>query len=177
MIENAGGDPDVEMTNDGEHADCPIYIPNSQESAFPPRPALAAPTDGRKPIPGLEWKTVGRKQVNTLPTIGGNSYAARARRTTPNPPMKAAPLVAPTTLALTSEQLHARSTTKAAIVQNAWDALNTRLSITKPKAELIRAYENVLASRPANQSTPTNWTPTPVPSPSAPTNNNRPRPT
>jgi hypothetical protein len=71
-----------------------------------------------------------------------------------------------------SEQLHARSTTKVAIIQNAWDTLNACLSITKPKVKLIQAYENVLASQPALQTMPSNWTLSPVPSPSTLTNNN-----
>jgi hypothetical protein len=176
MIADTGGDPDVEMINHRGNANHPIYIPNSQELAFPPCPVLAPPVEGHQPIPGLEWKTVGRKQINTLPTIRGNSYAARTKQMTPNPLPKNAIPVAPTTPALMSEQLHTQSTTKAAIVQNTWDALNAHLSITKPKAELIRAYENILASRPAPQTMPSNWTPSPVPSPSAPANNNRLRP-
>jgi hypothetical protein len=165
MIAAEGGDPDIVMRNDGDRAK-PIYVPDSQESTFLPR--LAPQLAGRQPILGLEWKTVGKKQVNALPTIGG-SYASRAGKvatTQPSPPAKATP-TAQTPPAFTSERLHARSTTKAAIVQNARDALNTCLSITKPKAELIRAYENILASRPAAQGTPTNWMPTPVLSPSA----------
>ena len=144
MIETEGGDPDIVMGITGKQTN-PIYVPDSQESTFPPRPTPQL--EGHKPIPGLEWKTVGKKQINALPTIGG-SYATRAGKTAtaqPNPPAKTTQ-VAQAIPAFTSECLHARSTTKAAIVQNARDALNARLSITKLKAELIRAYENVLAS-------------------------------
>ena len=116
MMRNTG--EDVEMRNNGEHANHPIYVPDSQESAFPPCPAPQL--EGRQPIPGLEWKTVGKKQINTLPTIRG-SYATQAGKTAtaqPNPPTKTMPTTQ-TTSAFTSERLHAWSTTKAAIVQNA----------------------------------------------------------
>jgi hypothetical protein len=145
MIEVEGGDPDIVMTNHGDYTN-PIYVPGSQESVFPPCPTLAPPIQGCQPIPSLEWKTVGHKQVNTLPTIRGNSYAAQAKQMMPNPPPKNTTPATPTTPAFTSEQLHTQSTTKAAIVQNAQDALNVCLSITKPKAKLIQAYKNVLAS-------------------------------
>jgi hypothetical protein len=105
MIVAEGGDPDVEMTNSGGCAN-PIYIPDSQESAFPPRPAPQP--KGRQPILGLEWKTVGKKQINALPTIGG-SYAARAGKTAtaqPNPPAKTTQ-VTQAIPAFTSERLHA----------------------------------------------------------------------
>ena len=75
MIEVEGGDPNVVMLNHGDYTN-PIYIPDLQESVFLPRLILAPPIQGCQPIPGLEWKTVSRKQVNTLPTIGGNTYAA-----------------------------------------------------------------------------------------------------
>ena len=38
MIAAEGGDPDVVMANAGREGN-PIYIPDSQESVFPPRPA------------------------------------------------------------------------------------------------------------------------------------------
>ena len=114
MIAAEGGDPDIVMRNNGDRTN-PIYIPDSQESTFPLRPAPQLA--GHQPIPGLEWKTISKKQVNALPTIGG-SYVSRAGKTAtaqPSPPAKATP-TAQTTLAFTSERLHAQSTTKATIV-------------------------------------------------------------
>ena len=58
MIDDMGEDPNVEMTNEQGNANHPIYVPDSQESAFPPHPALTAPINRRQLIPGLEWKTV-----------------------------------------------------------------------------------------------------------------------
>jgi hypothetical protein len=114
MIAAEGGDPDIIMRNDGDRTN-PIYISDLQELIFPPCPAPQPM--GCQPISGLEWKTVGKKQVNALPTIGG-SYVSRAGKTAtaqPSPPAKATP-TAQTTLAFTSERLHAQSTTKATIV-------------------------------------------------------------
>jgi hypothetical protein len=45
MIEAEGGDPDVIMLNHGDFTN-PIYVPNSQESVFLPRLALAPPIQG-----------------------------------------------------------------------------------------------------------------------------------
>jgi hypothetical protein len=85
MIEAEGGDPDIVMLNHGNYTN-PIYVPDSQESVFLPHPTPALPNQGCQPIPGLEWKTVGHKQINSLPTIGGNSYTAQVKRMTQNPP-------------------------------------------------------------------------------------------
>jgi len=104
MIANTGGDPDIEMTNCRDHAN-PIYIPDSQESVFPLCPTPVQPLEGRQPIPGLEWKTVSHKQINTLPTISG-SYVTWEKQMMPTPLPKNNAPIAPTTPAFTSKQLH-----------------------------------------------------------------------
>ena len=55
----------------------------------------------------------------------------------------------------TEAQLQARSTTKAAIVQNAQDLFNARLSITLSKSDLAKAYLNLVASNGMPGNTPT----------------------
>jgi hypothetical protein len=99
------------------------------------------PDQERAPIPGL-IRRANPHQVNSLPTIGGSSYANHAARSpmTPRPrpctnnPTKPQPY--------TEAQLRSRMTMKAHIIQNTRDALGIHLSITKPKPELIQSFLN-----------------------------------
>jgi hypothetical protein len=90
--------------------------------------------------------------VNALPTIGGGSYAARAAKPKP---VQAAAVTKLKASTFTEAQLQARSTTKAAIVQNAQDVFNTQLSITLSKSDLAKAYLNLVASNGMPGNTPT----------------------
>jgi hypothetical protein len=111
----------------------PIHVHSTQLSVNPPAPTRnpishLVPDHGRKPIPSLVW-CPNPPQSNALPTIGGSSYANQAMqqlRQSPSAPHQPArqvtsPTPKPT---LTEAQLHARTTTKAVIVQNARDTFN-----------------------------------------------------
>ena len=103
------------------------------------------PNQGRAPIPSLICRANPR-QVNSLPTIGGSSYANRAARSPTTPPPRPRTNNPAKPQPYTEAQLRSRTTTKAHIVQNARDALGIHLSITKPKPELIQSFLNADAN-------------------------------
>jgi hypothetical protein len=60
-----------------------------------------------------------------------------------------------TTTALTEAQLNTQLTTKATIIQYARDMFNARLSINMLKADMIKAYLNLVTNRGMPGTTPT----------------------
>jgi len=102
---------------------------------------------------------------NSLPTIGGETYALRARRKSLNttPPARTQATTMITTsvtsvaTAILEAALNSHYTTKAEIVKSVKEIFGANLRIQQSKGQLVLTYRNLVA----NQGLPTATTPSP----------------
>jgi hypothetical protein len=175
MVAAEGGDPDIVMRNTGGQAYNPIYV-SSQDEGW-------TTVQTRKPIPGLVRLPTGQttrpnppRTPNSLPTIGGDTYASKACRKSQNPTPPACTQATTTTTtsitsaatAISEAALNSRYTTKAEIVKSTKEIFGANLCLQQTKGQLVLAYRNLVA----NHSLPVTTTPSP-PNQNTNRNNNR----